>query len=259
VICDRMPSFLALHLNNVDAAHHRYGPKSGPGYTAAALNDANVGRVLRALDQAGVRDQTTVFVVSDHGFIAVPRSLRPNALLRRDGLLEVKDGKIASGRVLAFPSGGCSIVFLTDPGTAAQDRETVRRLFSQAEGIAGILEPGDYPRFHLPSPEVNRSMGDLVLVAKEGFSFDLEATGDAFVVPNPNPTAGTHGFLSTEPKMNAIFVASGAGIKVGQQIKAVANVDVAPTVAQILGVSLKDATGRVLNECLDRRNGAGTK
>jgi predicted AlkP superfamily pyrophosphatase or phosphodiesterase len=92
-------------------------------------------------------------------------------------------------------------------------------------------------------------MGDLVLVAKEGYSFELEPTGDEFVVPNSNPTAGTHGFLSTEPKMNAIFVASGAGIKVGERVKAVANVDVAPTMAHILGVSLKDASGRVLTEC----------
>ena len=43
---DADAAFLALHLNNVDAAHHRYGPKSSPGYAAAALNDSNVGRVL---------------------------------------------------------------------------------------------------------------------------------------------------------------------------------------------------------------------
>jgi predicted AlkP superfamily pyrophosphatase or phosphodiesterase len=250
IIRERMPTFLALHLNNVDAAHHRYGPKSAPGYAAVALNDANVGRVLRALDQAGVRDQTAVFIVADHGFIAVPKSLRPNAVLRREGLLEVKDGKIAAGRVLAFPSGGCSIIFLTDPATANQDRATVLKLFGQAEGIAGILEPRDYPKYHLPLPADNRSMGDLVLVAREGYSFDLGASGDQFVVPNPNPTAGTHGFISTEPKMNAIFVASGAGIKVGQRVKTIANVDVAPTIARILGVSLKDASGRVLDECL---------
>ena len=213
------------------------------------LNDANVGRVLRALDQAGVRDRTTVFIVADHGFIAVPRSLRPNAVLRREGLLKVNDGKIVAGKVLAFPSGGCSIIFLTDPSTAAQDRRAVLRLFGQAEGIAGILGPRDYPRFHLPSPMDNRSMGDLVLAAKEGYSFELEPSGDDFVVPNSNPTAGTHGFLSTEPKMNAIFVASGAGIKVGQRVKSVANVDVAPTMAHILGVTLKNASGRVLTEC----------
>ena len=36
IIRDRMPRFLALHLNNVDSAHHRYGPKSAPGYSAVA-------------------------------------------------------------------------------------------------------------------------------------------------------------------------------------------------------------------------------
>ena len=50
--------------------------------------------------------------------------------------------------------------------------------------------------------------------------------------------------------MNAIFVASGVGIEFGQRVKAVANVDVAPVMAQILGVSLKDAFGWVLKECL---------
>ncbi len=58
IIRDRMPRLLALHLNNVDAAHHRYGPRSAPGYTAAALADANVGCVLRALDEAGKAPDT---------------------------------------------------------------------------------------------------------------------------------------------------------------------------------------------------------
>jgi hypothetical protein len=44
VIKDRMQRFLALHLNNVDAAHHRYGPRSAPAYAAAAVNDGNVDR-----------------------------------------------------------------------------------------------------------------------------------------------------------------------------------------------------------------------
>ena len=137
IIRDRMPRFLALHLNNVDAAHHRYGPRSAPGYAAVALNDANVGRVLRALDEAGVRDRTAVFIVADHGFIATPKSLRPNAILRREGLLAVEGGRIVSGRVLAVPEGGTAMVYLTDPATAARDREAVIRLFRGGGGDRG--------------------------------------------------------------------------------------------------------------------------
>ena len=250
VIRDRMPRFLALHLNNVDSAHHRYGPKSAPGYSAIAANDANVGRVLRALDEAGVLSRTAVFIVADHGFIATPKTLRPNAILRREGLLAVREGRIVSGKVLAVAEGGIAMVYLTDPATASRDREAVIRLFRGAEGIAGILETKDYTRYHLPQPSDNPAMGDLVLAAKEGYGFSLEATGDELVVANPNPTAGAHGFLSTEPKMNAIFVASGAGIKTGMRVPIVENIDVAPTIARLLGVSLKGVEGRVLEAIL---------
>jgi predicted AlkP superfamily pyrophosphatase or phosphodiesterase len=93
-------------------------------------------------------------------------------------------------------------------------------------------------------------MGDLVLAAREGYAFSLDATGDALVVPSSNPSAGAHGFLSSEPKMNAIFVAAGAGIKTGTKIQAIDNIDVAPTIARLLGISLRNATGRVLEEIL---------
>jgi predicted AlkP superfamily pyrophosphatase or phosphodiesterase len=250
IIRNRMPRFLALHLSNVDTAHHDYGPRSAPGYTAAALNDANIGRVLQALDEARFRDRTAIFVVADHGFVAAAKSLRPNAILRREGLLTVKSGRIVSSRVLAVPTGGTAMVYLTDSATAPSDRQTVLRLFSAAEGIASLIEPKDYSRYHLPQPGDDPAMGDLVLAAKEGYVFSLEAAGDDLVVANPNPNSGSHGFLSTEPKMNAIFVASGAGIKAGTTITGVENIDVAPTVARLLGVPLENAAGRVLEEAL---------
>ena len=96
-------------------------------------------------------------------------------------------------------------------------------------------------------------MGDLVLAAKEGYAFSLEATGDDLVVANPNPSAVAHGFLSTEPKMNAIFVAAGAGIKAGARVTNVANIDVAPTMARLLGVPLENPSGRVLEGVLRER------
>jgi predicted AlkP superfamily pyrophosphatase or phosphodiesterase len=75
------------------------------------------------------------------------------------------------------------------------------------------------------------------------------ATGDDFVIKNEG-TPGTHGFLSTNPKMNATFVASGPGIVQGQKIGMVENIDIAPTIAQLFGVPLKNVEGRVLLEAL---------
>ena len=53
------------------------------------------------------------------------------------GLIEVRDGRIASARAIVISEGGIGMVYLTDPGTAERDRESVRRLFRGAEGIAG--------------------------------------------------------------------------------------------------------------------------
>ena len=144
------------------------------------------------------------------------------------------------------------MVYLVDPATADENRKTVHRLFDGAEGVASVIDASDFPRLHLPKPEGHPGMADMIIAAKEGYSFAGTTKGDDLVVPHKNDKqTGTHGYLSTEPKMNALFVASGAGIKRGAKLPSIENVDVAPTAAHLLGVELKDVTGRVLNEFLD--------
>lgn len=253
ILRDRRPALLALHLLNLDGIHHAHGPRSAAGYTAASLCDALVGRVLHTLDETGLRDRTTVFVVSDHGFTAVTKNLHPNALLRKEGLLEVSgEGgreRITRARVQVISEGGIGMVFLTDPATADADRATVRRLFGGAEGVAALVEPAEYPKYGLPSPAEHRGMADLILAAKRGYSVSASAAGDAFVVPGA-VTTGSHGYLSTEPEMNGTFVVAGAGIRPGVKLPPVDNVDVAPTVARLLGVDLPGATGRAIGPIL---------
>ncbi|WP_165225044.1 alkaline phosphatase family protein [Aquisphaera insulae] len=250
VIRERKPGFLALHLLNVDSTHHKYGPKTLPGYTATALADAQVGRVLMALGEAGIRERTSVLVVADHGFVTVRKTLRPNAILRREGLLVVKGAEVTSARVQVVPEGGTGMVYLTNPETAEIDRQSVRRLFQGAEGIEAILGPEEYPRYHLPAPRDDPQMSDLVLVARDGYAFTASSAGEALVVPVDQPY-GAHGYISTDPAMNALFIASGSGIRPGTKIRRVENVDVAPTAAKLLGVKLDGTLGRVLGEILE--------
>src|SRR5207237_6636258 len=104
-------------------------------------------------------------------------------------------------------------------------------------GVAEILTPDRYAEFGLPNPAKNQQMSDLVLVAKDGYAFSNTAIGDDAVAAT-SPTLGTmghHGFLNTNPKMNAVFIASGRGVKKGATVESVRNIDVAPTVAKLLG------------------------
>jgi predicted AlkP superfamily pyrophosphatase or phosphodiesterase len=95
-----------------------------------------------------------------------------------------------------------------------------------------------------------------VLVAKPGYAFSGLATGDeSLIVPSAasgdKGISGHHGYLHTNPKMNALFVAWGAGIKKGSKIGLINNVDVPVTAAHLLGLEMKETDGKVLTEILE--------
>ena len=123
------------------------------------------------------------------------------------------------------------------------------QLFRDAEGIEAILEPAQFTENLFPLPDDHPGMADLILVAKDGYGFDGKATGDEEITVSKG-TPGTHGFLSKFDKMNASFIASGPGIKIGVPIETMQNIDVAPTIAKLFGVKLDHAAGRVLDEIL---------
>jgi len=52
--------------------------------------------------------------------------------------------------------------------------------------------------------------------------------------------------------MHASFVAWGAGIKAGSTLGTIHNADVAPTMAALLGLKMRDVDGRVLKEILTK-------
>ncbi len=249
ILRERRPNLLLLHVLNVDGIHHRYGPQTPAGYSAVAYADTCVRDVVETIESAGLRDSTTIFVVSDHGFMAIPKTLQPNVLLRQAGLLTVESNQLTSARAHAISEGGIAMVYLTVREQADDDRKTVMELFQKRPEIAEILTPADYEKHGLPQPHDHPQMADLVLVAKEGYGFSATATGDEFVVKSDN-TVGAHGFLSSDAKMNATFVACGAGIRRGEKIGVINNIDVTPTIAKLLGVSWNAVDGIVLNQIL---------
>lgn len=245
VIREHRPHLTYLHLLNVDGTHHKYGPLSSAGYTAVAFADTCVREVIDAIDEAGIRDRTTIFIVSDHGFMSIPKTLNPNVLLRQAGLLTVEGGKVTAAKVHAVPEGGIAMVYLTVPESREADRAKVVELFGKAEGIADVVLPADFKKYGLPQPSEYPPMADIVLSAKDGYGFNGTATGEEFVVKSEG-TLGTHGFLSTNERMQATFIASGNSVRRGDRIGVIENIDIAPTIAKLFGVPLESADGRAL-------------
>ena len=103
----------------------------------------------------------------------------------------------------------------------------------------------------MPDPDKNPQMADLVLVAADGYGFGVESDG-APVDALPNAGTGRHGYPSADPDMNAIFIASGYGIKPGARLDQIANVDVAATIASLLGLKMDNIEGRRPDAILTR-------
>lgn len=61
------PDFMFVHFAQVDTAGHAKGWGSHEQLAAIAGADAQVARVLAALDRAGIRDSTCIIVTADHG------------------------------------------------------------------------------------------------------------------------------------------------------------------------------------------------
>jgi hypothetical protein len=128
-------------------------------------------------------------------------------------------------------------------------------MFRGQEGIAEVITPDCYPALGLPTPDKNPHVGDLLLSAQDGYAFGTVATGDEEVRPAVIGVnmVGHHGYLSSNPKMNALFIAAGRGIFKGKAIGVIDNTSVAPTVAALLGLQIPSAEGTVLTEILTKQ------
>src|SRR6266550_610652 len=67
VIHQHKPTFLFIHFDDVDHAGHKLGWKSVEYFQAVEEIDTLIGKVLAALNEAGIRQQTIVIMTADHG------------------------------------------------------------------------------------------------------------------------------------------------------------------------------------------------
>jgi predicted AlkP superfamily pyrophosphatase or phosphodiesterase len=234
IIRQHKPNLLLFHLLNLDGTHHTYGPGTTASYSAIALADSRVQQILDAIEGAGLKDNSTVIVVSDHGFKGVKRNIRPNAVLREAG--------IAAD---AITEGGTAMVYMRD---SAPLPSRLSKAFENVDGVERVVEPKDYASVGLPTPAENNQSPDLLLVAKAGYTF--AGGNDSPAVVDAPPGAGQHGYLNTDPDMDAIFIAWGRGIRPGAHLDRIRNADVAPTIAALLGLQFNNVEGRPLADFL---------
>jgi predicted AlkP superfamily pyrophosphatase or phosphodiesterase len=231
IIEKHKPNLLLFHLLTTDTSQHRYGARSLAGDAALALADSKVGRLVESLRTAGIFDRTTVVVTSDHGFKTYKRQIQLNALFKKQGL-----------KSWCISEGGTAMIY-----AHGEPEEKLRSLIIGIAGVAQVLGPADFDKLGYPQPSQTERMANLVIAAADGYSFSSSSQGETVIDVGAGSTPGAHGYINTEPEMNGVFVASGAGIKPGAKLGQIRTVDIAPTLAKLLGLQLSHIDGEVLS------------
>ncbi len=250
IIKQHRPHLTLLHLLNTDITQHRHGPGTEETIASIALADRELGDVLQAVRDAGIGARTAVFVTSDHGFLPYTREIRPNVRLKAAGLIH----EDSSGQGLRFDAqsiaeGGVAMVYVPDGQIRPPLIERTRKALEGLEGVEQIVMPDSYEALGLPAVGKDPQAPSLLLVAKRGYSFNnLLSGGETATLPSPH---GAHGYPASNPDMDGIFVAAGAGIKKGVRLKKIRNLDVAPTIAQLLGLEMTGVDGKAIAEILE--------
>ena len=247
IIRQHRPNLMLFHLLNLDSTQHRYGPRTPAAMAAMALLDTQVATILQAVQDGGIGPRTTVFVVSDHGFKTVKRQIRPNAIFAKEGLLKADGGKVASAQVYSVPEGGSALVYVTVPDEGGALLAKAKAMLAGVEGIDRVVEAPEFSKYGLPAPTATGQMGALMLTAKDGYAFTADSAEPA-VVDAPAGGLGSHGYVASDPDIQALFIASGRNIKPGVTLDAVSNLNLTPTIARLLDLRMPDAKERVLTE-----------
>jgi predicted AlkP superfamily pyrophosphatase or phosphodiesterase len=237
----KKPNLHFCYFSGLDETQHEHGPYSPEAFATLEAIDLLVGQVRAAAEKVG-GGHTTVCLVSDHGHIRYDKHVHLNAALAEAGLLQVDgEGKLKSWQVYAWNSGACSAVLVQDPKDSQviqKAREVLQQLAKDpANGIDQVLERpaleelGGFPN------------AMFVLGTNPGYAF-----GPNLKMPLVTPASGggTHGYLPSQPAMNAVFFITGPGVPAGKNLGLIDMRDVAPTIAARLGIKLVDAEGRNL-------------
>jgi arylsulfatase A-like enzyme len=249
-----VPPFSVLWLGEPDLTEHETAPGAPAALAAIKSADENLAAVLSALDDHKARETTDVFVVSDHGFSTIRRSIDLRKILNEAGFAATTEfnGNPKTGDIMLAGNGG-SVLFYVIGRKATVTRRLVE--FLQQSDFAGVIftkEPTE-GTFQLEQAEIqNAHAADVVM------AFRWDDSKNQFGIPGMIDAdwqraagKGTHATLSRFDMHNTL-IAAGPDFERGETNDLPSgNVDLATTILQILRVTApQKLDGRMLSEVM---------
>lgn len=252
---------LAVSFSGTDAIGHTYGPDSREAHENEIRLDETIGWFLDSLYR--LRDSASIVIAltGDHGVSPIRELARERGeATGNQGLLVVLREPVAAARAALRTAGVDTMAFDYDPPTVGLDRAAMRGKIDADSLLNAFIQAAKL----VPGVDRVDRMRDL---RRADFATDPIARRWAHQIPETsnvelaitltrysywyNATA-THGSpYDQDAHVPIIFY--GAGVKAGRYTTFARTVDMAPTLAQILGVKPGERLdGVVLLEALSR-------
>jgi arylsulfatase A-like enzyme len=249
-----VPALSMIWLGEPDLTEHEFAPGAPSALAAIKSSDRNLAAVLSALDRQAARETTDLFVVSDHGFSTIRRSMDLRKILSDAGFVAKTefDDQPKPGDIMLVGNGGSVLFYVV-----GYDAMVTRRLieFLQQSDFAGVIFAKEMIQgtFGLDQARIQSDHAPDVTMA-----FRWNDSKNQFGTPGMidadwqrEAGKGTHATLSRFDMHNTLVVA-GPDFRRGQTDDLpTGNVDLAPTILHILGIKAPQETdGRVLSEAM---------
>ncbi|MGF7153778.1 alkaline phosphatase family protein [Novosphingobium gossypii] len=263
---DDVPDVLSVSYSANDKVGHAYGTEGVEMCIQQNVLDATIGRLLAALDARGI--DYAVVLSADHGGIDAPERLRQQGVPEASRLdpsltaeaLSASVSKAAGVTVkdgpLLYGAGSSGDIWLNAGLSVAQRKKVIATLVAQLKAnpqIAGAYTADELARVKVPAGHPQ----DWTLIERVAASFVPGRSGEVLmmtkraVVPGvaPRPgSAATHGSpWDYDRRVPMLFWRK--GLTTMEQPQPVETVDIAPTLAALVGLS--EPAGTWDGRCLD--------
>ncbi len=240
ILKQHRPQFMTIHLSSLDSAEHLYGPFSAEADADLEALDGMVQR-LETQELTNYPD-AVVAIVSDHGFAPVEHDVNLAIPFIEAGLVQVSRSPYGTTVVTSWQAepwaAGCVAPIMLHDASDAATREKVTKLLDRlkaddSNGIedvldhAAIVKLGGFPD------------ADFLVTFKVGYCNGGNLAGPLVTA---SLEKGAHGYnMATSPEMRSSLFLVGKGVEAGRDLGLVDMRQIAPTLANLLGVALPTA------------------
>lgn len=249
------PDLMFIKMCDLDTVRHQNGIDNAHVKAQLKKHDDEFGVIVETIRRYGDYEKTTFVIIGDHGQADIRRTINMNLLLRDHGFLTTdSENRLVDYEAYCHSASMSGWIQLKNPDDAALREKVYRFLLTlkdDPENPIGVV---------LTKEEAEAKYGlvgplDFVVEgsSNEPTAFDATLAGADLFTPYLKPgryySVASHGYLPERDETTTFF-AAGPGIKPGVTIERASLIHIAPTLAQLTGIELRDAEGEPLTQLL---------